>query len=652
MIILLNYLMTISRKQKQFIMIFVDILILELAIILAYSLRQASWFWPDGSIEKLVYIAPFLAIPIFYKFGLYNSVVRYMGVKAFLFIVYGISTYMIIWASFGYYLNVDVPRSVLIYHDNGVIYKVSEYFSGFFVLCVINWLISLLLIGSSRLIVRQIYWGIQDGFFDPNSQRKNIIIYGAGEAGIQLATALTFSRELKVCGFVDDNNLLIGKNIINIKVYRPEKLVETIKNLNIDEILIAIPSINTKQKSIIINNLSKLSIKVTTLPGIEEIALGKFKIEDRKPIAIEDILGREIVPPIPDLLNMNIRGKNVLVTGAGGSIGSELCRQILQLNPQQIVLFELNEFGLYNIERHLNNFNTNNKIKIVSILGNVCDTEILKGILQEYRIHTVYHAAAYKHVPLVESNIIEGLNNNTFGTFSCIEASIHAEVKSFVLISTDKAVRPTNIMGASKRLCEMIVQALASEKTFNKKKIITEFSAVRFGNVLGSSGSVLPLFREQIQNNGPLTITHKDITRYFMTVKEAAQLVIQASAIVKTKGNIFVLDMGIPVKILELAKKMIELSGFKWTLSNPSKEREIQIIFNGLRPGEKLYEELMIDNNFDKTKHPKIDLIKEDFMSWRELKKKLITLKELLNKRNDKKIKIFLIDVIKDYKPS
>ena len=391
---------------------------------------------------------------------------------------------------------------------------------------------------------------------------------------------------------------------------------------------------------------------MTTLPGIEEIALGKFKIEDRKSIAIEDILGREIVPPIPGLLNKNIRNKNVLVTGAGGSIGSELCKQILQLKPQQIVLFELNEFGLYNIERHLNNSNKNNKIKIISVLGNVCDTKKLKEIFQDYSIHAVYHAAAYKHVPLVEFNIVEGLNNNTFGTFSCIEASIHAEVKSFVLISTDKAVRPTNIMGASKRLCEMIVQALASEKTYNQKKIRTEFSAVRFGNVLGSSGSVLPLFREQIKNNGPLTITHKDITRYFMTVKEAAQLVIQASAIAKTKGNIFVLDMGMPVKILELAKKMIELSGFKWTLSNPSQEREIQIIFNGLRPGEKLYEELMIDNNFDKTKHPKIDLIKDHFMTWRELKKKLITLKELLNNRNDKKIKNFLINVIKDYKPS
>ena len=650
--ILLSWANNLSRIQKQFIMVFADIIILEIAILFSYSLRQASWFWPDGDIEKLVYIAPFLSIPIFYLLGLYQSIVRYMGIKAFIHIFYAVSLYMIIWTIFGYYINVDASRSVLIYQDNGTIYKVNEYFSGFLVLCIINWLISVLLIGSSRIVARQIYWLIQDSIFHGSYVRKNILIYGAGDAGIQLATALNFSKELNVCAFIDDNKSIQGKFIYGFKVFKIEVLKNLIDSLSISEVLIAIPSLTEKQKSFIIKNLSKYPIKVSTIPGITEIAEGNFKIEDRKPIHIEDILGREKVPPIHNLLACNIERQNVLVTGAGGSIGSELSRQIIDLKPKTIVLLELSEFALYEIEKDFKNRLNLDKTSTIFVLGNVCDKQKLLNILRKYKIDILFHAAAYKHVPIVEKNIIEGFRNNVIGTLSSIEASISSNVKNFVHISTDKAVRPTNIMGATKRISEMIVQAYSEEsykQNYNKK---IKFSTVRFGNVLGSSGSVLPLFTEQIKSGGPITLTHKAMTRYFMTIQEAAQLVIQASAIKSdnASGNLFVLDMGKPVKIIDLAKKMVELSGLKWKLSR-DQDGDIEIIIVGLRPGEKLFEELMIGNSSKKTEHPKIIQINEKFEPLRKIIKAIAEFNEDNNTDNILRTKNLLKRIVKDYNP-
>ncbi len=646
----INWIISLSRPVKQLVIVIVDIILLELAIIFAYSLRQAAWFWPDGSIEKLFYIAPFLAIPIFYSFGLYQAIIRYMGIKAFLFIIYSVSLYMFIWSLFGYYINIKVPTSVLIYHDNGIIYNVNEYFSGFFVLCIITWLISLLLIGSSRLIARQIYWETQDGILDYSVKRKNVVIYGAGDGGIQIANALSYTKELKAVAFIDDNKNLIGKTIQSLRVYSFTSLRKLIKNQKISEVLIAIPSITPIQKSNLIEKLSVLPVKVSTIPGITEIAEGKFKIEDRLPINIEDILGREKVPPIKKLLESNITNKNILVTGAGGSIGSELSRQIISLNPNKLILFEQSEFALYNIEKEIKNHTNLKNNQVIPVLGNVCDQNKLINIFKLHKVQTVFHAAAYKHVPIVEDNIVEGFRNNVLGTLSVAEATKIVGVNNFVLISTDKAVRPTNIMGATKRLSEMIVQAYSEKKYKNKD---TKYSVVRFGNVLGSSGSVLPLFKDQIESGGPLTLTHKNITRYFMTIEEAAQLVIQASSIKSDNknGNLFILDMGKPIKILDLAKKMIELSGFKWKLSK-EEDGDILIQEVGLRPGEKLFEELMIGDESKKTEHPKIIQIKERYESLKRIKRAISSFNDIEDADSSNKTKTILKSIVFDYKPT
>ena len=569
---------------------------------------------------------------------MYQSIVRHMGVKAFMHIFYSVSLYMFVWAIIGYYINIDVSRSVLIYHDNGTIYEVNEYFSGFLVLCIINWLISILLIGSSRFAAREIYWGIRGGILSGNNIRKNILIYGAGDAGIQLASALNFSKELKVIAFVDDDKNIQEKYIYGLKVYKTEFIKQLITANKISEVLIAIPSINENQKSLIIRNLSKHPVKVSIIPGIADIAEGNFKIEDRKPIKIEDVLGREKVPPINNLLTQNIVKKNILVTGAGGSIGSELSRQIINLKPYSIVLYEKNEHALYKIENELNKHFF--KIPIIPILGDVCDQTQLMNIIKKYKVDTLFHAAAYKHVPMIEKNVIEGFNNNVIGTLSCIKASINTSISNFVLISTDKAVRPTNVMGATKRVSEMLVQAYAEENKTSSSNSKIKFSIVRFGNVLGSSGSVLPLFEKQIKSGGPITLTHKEIVRYFMTIQEAAQLVIQASAIESNteKGNLFVLDMGSPVKIIDLAKKMVELSGLKWKL-NSLDDGDIEIKIIGLRPGEKLYEELMIGNQKLITQHPKIIQIKEKFEPLLKIKKKISKFNYRHNIENEKKTK-------------
>lgn len=572
----------LSRYKKQLIMIFVDMVFLESAIFFSYSLRKAAWFWPDGDIEKLIYLSPFLSIPIFYYFGMYQSIVRYMGMKAILHIFYAVTLYMIIWSSFGYYLNINVAHSVLIYHDNGTIYKVNEYFSSFLVLSIINWLISIILIGSSRIFVREIYWGIKDGIFKHSYKRKNILIYGAGDAGIQLANALNFSKELKVCAFIDDNKNIQNKIIYGLKIFNFKKLNTLIKSLKITEIMIAIPSIENRQKMLIIKKISKFPIKVSIIPGISEIAEGKIKLEDIKSLKIEDILFREKVPPVNKLLIQNINNQNIIITGAGGSIGSELSRNITGLKPNLVVLYEQSEFALYEIERELKANMKDKNFEIISVLGDICNQKKLLTILKKYKIDIFFHAAAYKHVPLVEKNIKSAIENNYIGTKNVIDVAIENKCQNFVLISTDKAVSPSNIMGATKRLSEMYVQAI------NNHHSTTSYSIVRFGNVLGSSGSVVPLFTNQINSGGPITVTSPDVTRYFMTIPEATSLILKSTCYSK-EGNIFVLDMGKPVKILDLAKKIIKLSGHSF---NSNDENSINIEFTGLRPGEKMHEEL------------------------------------------------------------
>lgn len=448
---------------------------------------------------------------------------------------------------------------------------------------------------------------------------KVAIIYGAGDAGRQLAMALMQSKEINVAGFVDDDHSLQGAIIQSIKVYPTQNIEDLIKQKEISHVLLALPSASRSQKAQIIQNLSVLGVKVLTLPTLSELAEGKLTISDLKEVQIEDLLAREITRPNEILLNKNTRNQCVLVTGAGGSIGSELCRQILKRNPSKLVLVEMSEVALYNIETELSEFITKTKSKtiLVSRLCNVKDASAIEYIVAKERPNTFYHAAAYKHVPIVEDNVCEGILNNVLGTKNCIESSIKHKVNQFILISTDKAVRPTNVMGASKRVAELILQAYAHEQKS------TKISMVRFGNVLGSSGSVVPRFRQQIAAGGPITLTHAEITRYFMTIPEATQLVMQAGAM-GGNGEVFLLDMGEPVKIIELAQRMVELSGLKVKDSNNHGDIEIKI--TGLRPGEKLYEELLIGDRPIPTDHPEIYMGLENFIQKDELLELISTL--------------------------
>jgi FlaA1/EpsC-like NDP-sugar epimerase len=459
---------------------------------------------------------------------------------------------------------------------------------------------------------------------------KVALIYGAGDAGRQLAMALLHSSEITVAGFIDDDASLQGAIIQSVKVFPTEKIELLIKQKEVTHILLALPSASRSQKAQIIQNLSVLGVKVLTLPTLSELAEGKLTISDLKEVQIEDLLAREITRPNEILLNKNARNQCVLVTGAGGSIGSELCRQILKRNPTKLVLVEVSEVALYNIENELSEFinQTNSRTELVSRLCNVRDAHVIDHIICTESPNTVYHAAAYKHVPIVENNICEGILNNVVGTLNCIESSIKHRINQFILISTDKAVRPTNVMGASKRVAEMILQAYANDQK------ITKISMVRFGNVLGSSGSVVPKFRQQIAAGGPITLTHAEITRYFMTIPEATQLVMQAGAM-GGNGEVFLLDMGEPVKIIELAQRMIELSGLK--VKDKNNHGDIEIKITGLRPGEKLYEELLIGDKPIPTEHPEIFMGLESYLPKSQVMVLVQDLIQVCSSNNTKK---------------
>ena len=619
---LIKWFLSLSRVVKRSIMLFVDVLLIVTILALSFSMRLGEWFWPQGDLVYLLFFAPLVAIPIFIKFGLYRAIVRYIGFKALWVIVQAVSLYALVWGVIALLSGVQgVPRSVIL----------------------INWILGMLLIGGSRIIGR--WWFSDKKSYSVNAfdKRKNVLVYGAGSAGIQLATALTYSQELNPIAFIDDEPTLSNHQIMGLKVYSSNNLGELVASMKIEEVLLAIPSASRDRRNEIINNLEPYPVLVRTVPGVSELAQGKLKINDLNVVSINDLLGRDPVPPNQNYLRADITNKVVMITGAGGSIGSELCRQIIQLQPKKIVLFEQNEFSLYTIDQEL--IQKNLKIDIAPILGSVLDSKQVERVCKTFSVQTIYHAAAYKHVPMIELNNFSGIENNIFGTLSCAEAAVLSNVDTFVLISTDKAVRPTNIMGATKRFSEMILQALS--KKYNDKA--TNFSMVRFGNVLDSSGSVIPLFNKQIKEGGPVTVTDPAIIRYFMTIPEAAQLVIQAGAMSKG-GDVFVLDMGEPVKILYLAKKMIHLSGLNIKDSN-NPNGDIEILFTGLRPGEKLYEELLIGDSVLETEHQLILRSNEEMLPWSDLKLILNKLKTSVDKQNLEGARQALIEAVPGYKP-
>jgi FlaA1/EpsC-like NDP-sugar epimerase len=609
-------------------MVFADMVILLFALWASFSLRLGQLHIPEKMEIWILFVVPFIAIPLFVQFGLYRAIVRYIGFKALWSIIKAVSLYAVLWAALIFVSGAEgVPRSVTL----------------------INWLAAILLIGGSRMIVRWYFAGVEITGRMNKKQKRHIVIYGAGTAGRQLASVLNYSKEYAPVAFLDDNTEL-HKNTINaLRVYSIQELDKLIIQLDIDEIFLALPSASHTRRKRIIQLLEKYPVHVRTLPSMTEVADGKIKLEDIKEIDLEDLLGRDSVLPDKELFDACIKNQSIMVTGAGGSIGSELCRQILTRQPSNLILFEQSEYNLYKAEQEfIKLINKNDsQVELVPILGNVIDAKRVAEVLSHYSINTIYHTAAYKHVPLVEHNIIEGVRVNTIGTYTVATLAMEHNVDTFILISTDKAVRPTNVMGASKRFAELVLQGLATES------LKTKFSMVRFGNVLGSSGSVVPLFREQIKQGGPVTVTHQDMIRYFMTIPEAAQLVIQAGAM-GTKGSggdVFVLDMGEPVKISELASKMIHLMGFT-VKDEKTPDGDIEIEYRGLRPGEKLYEELLIGDNATGTSHSRIMRAEEEAYSLDEIMSYIEQLEQAIKSSNCEIVRQLLIKVIKGYQPS
>lgn len=573
----LNYIWNLSRANKRILSVLLDVFFIIFSFYSAYWVRVGSFkIIHSDSIPYLLATVITVTILSFTQLGLYRAILRYLTFHALAVVSVGtlISTASVAIAAF--YFNAPVPRSLPIIYGT--------------FLC--------LLCGGSRLIVRVLVSGLN------GKGRKVVLIYGAGSAGRQLALALRNSETHKVVGFIDEDKTLENTVIMGLCVHNVGHADRLVVKHNVKQILLAVPSASRARRKKILESLVHLSAEVLTVPDMKDIVEGKASIDELKDVAIEDLLGRDPVIPQRSLMEANIKDKVVMVTGAGGSIGSELCRQIILSQPKKLILFELSEFALYQIDRELSQLIVRKKlnIEIVPLLGSVQRINRLSMVMKSFSIQTIYHAAAYKHVPLVEFNVVEGVRNNVFGTYYTAKAAVEAQVESFVLISTDKAVRPTNVMGTTKRMAELGLQALAEQE--NEKPKGTRFCMVRFGNVLGSSGSVVPLFKKQIATGGPLTVTDPEITRYFMTIPEAAQLVIQAGAMGKG-GDVFVLDMGESVRISDLAKNLIQLSGLEVKdESNPY--GDIEISYTGLRPGEKLYEELLIGDNVENTAHERI----------------------------------------------
>ena len=623
---------SLPTSTKIFVAIVLDLICCLLSLSVAYFLRLGQ-FTPllDQELLSLT-ISIIIAIPIFNVFGLYKAVFRYSGSSALFIVLQAIFTYGIIYA---FILTVyglpGIPRTI------GLIQP----------------LVLFTFLASWRMFLS--YWlgSLYRNKFNSFNNSKTLI-YGAGSAGRHLVKAIRESGEIDIKGFIDDDVSTQGRYIDGKPVYSPKKLKNLIDKYGINLVLLAIPSVSRKRRKEIIKNLCNHNIAIRTIPGISSLVLGIEKIDNIEDLDIDDLIGRDQIEPFSTLMQENISSKVILVTGSGGSIGSELCRQILKQNPKRLLMIEINEFALYKIHSELCELQSKRDelklIELIPLIACVRNSFRIDQIIKTWRPSTIYHAAAYKHVPLVEHNVIEGLDNNIFGTLRIAEIALKHNVENFVLISTDKAVRPTNIMGASKRISELCLQAKYGELLAqNLEKLNTKFSIVRFGNVIDSSGSVIPKFREQIRNGGPLTLTHKEIRRFFMTINEAAELVIQAGAMA-CGGDVFVLDMGEPVKIITLAKRMIELSGL--TIKNKSNPRgDIEIELIGLRPGEKLYEELLISNKPQSTNHPKIFKSLDPYIDWIELEPKLNSLELLLKQNDHKGIRNLIKEIVIDFKP-
>ncbi|PHV11164.1 polysaccharide biosynthesis protein [Chitinimonas sp. BJB300] len=596
----------------------VDGLLLPLMMWLAICLRYGTLKSPN-IVEIMSYsVLSILALPLFLRAGLYRAITRYLAEKVVLVIVSTTSLVMLSYAGIVIFLNdVAWPKTTFL----------------------IAWLLMVFYMLASRFGARFVL-----RHFVRAPLQKSVLIYGAGSAGRQLATALANGFEYQPIGFLDDDKRLHKLEIGGLKVFLPSELASLIKRKNIKQVLLALPSASKNRRVELINWLEPFHVDVRVVPGMADLVSGLATVSDVRTVDVDELLGREAVPPDQELLAGNIRGKVVMVTGAGGSIGSELCRQIIQQDPVRVVLYEMSEFALYSIDQELRHLLPETAIELVPVLGSVQDGQRIGAIMQRYSVQTVYHAAAYKHVPIVEFNITEGVLNNTFGTLATALAAQKQNVETFVLVSTDKAVRPTNVMGATKRVAELVLQALADMNSGS-----TRFCMVRFGNVLGSSGSVVPLFRKQLEMGGPITVTHPEITRYFMTIPEAAQLVIQAGAM-GNSGEVFVLDMGQPVKIVDLARRMIHLSGYTIKDSDQP-DGEIEIQYAGLRPGEKLYEELLIGSNVLGTSHPKIMKAKEEFLTKKEMDSLLADLLYACNENDLEAIMALLHRCVVDFKP-
>lgn len=621
-------LLALPRVGKRLTALSLDLSLCVLTVWLAYYLRLGEFVsfhtqtgWSQGLLWACgVCIAT--ALPIFVVSGLYRAIFRYSGWPALLAVARAIGIYALLYASVFTAIGVaGVPRTV------GLIQPI----------------LLLLFVGASRALVR-VWLGDQYLGILKQASRPKVLVYGAGTTGRQLVAAMANSPEMQVVGFLDDDDRLHGHVLNGQPIYNPSDLGTLAGTLNISDVLLAMPSIGRKRRNEILMQMRSARVGVRTLPSVTDLAKGKVSVSDVRELDIDDLLGREPVMPNHLLLSKNVAGKVVMVTGAGGSIGSELCRQLLSVRPAKLLLIEQSEFALYAIHQELEGKVAESSVVLVPLLASVQDDDRMREIMSTWHPDTVYHAAAYKHVPLVEHNPAAGIKNNVLGTLRTAQAAAENGVSDFVLISTDKAVRPTNIMGASKRLAEMVLQALAAT---NPR---TKFSMVRFGNVLGSSGSVVPRFRQQIREGGPITLTHPEITRYFMTIPEASQLVIQAGAMAQG-GDVFVLDMGESVKIIDLARRMIELSGLT-VKDEHNLDGDIEIEITGLRPGEKLYEELLIGDNPKPTSHSRIMKAHEEFLPWTELEAKLNALEMALNVNDVGLIRLMLQQLVNGYTPS
>ena len=641
--------LAMPRMVKRLIALLVDACLCVVTVWVAFYLRLDYWvplLTPDDEwrAEIAAGLSIALALPIFIRYGFYRVIFRHSELVAVHTVIRAMSVYGLLYFTVITAIGLPgIPRTV------GVMQPI----------------LLLLTIGASRALVAFLLGGAYRKILK-YTERPNVLIYGAGTAGRQLAAAMHNSTDMRIVGFLDDDRHLQGQVLNGLTIYDPAKLAQLVESHDIASVLLALPSVNRSRRNDILASIRQAKVAVHSLPSISALVQGKVALADLIELEVDDLLGRDSVSPDPLLLARNIEGKTVMVTGAGGSIGSEICRQALKLKPRRLLLIEASEFALYSIHAELDREwrasaltaanagpdetsdpSSRPDCPLIPLLGNVQEATRMREVLATWMPDTIYHAAAYKHVPLVEHNPAEGIKNNVYGTLNVAELALDYNVSDFVLISTDKAVRPTNIMGASKRLAELVLQALAATSPGTAK---TRFTMVRFGNVLGSSGSVVPKFRQQIRDGGPVTVTHAEMTRYFMTIPEAAQLVIQAGAMTKG-GDVFVLDMGEPVRIMDLARRMIELSGLTVRDSaNPGGDIEIEV--TGLRPGEKLYEELLVGDNPKGTSHPRIMRAEESFLVWPELRPRLQDLMNAANNNEIGKVRKMLQELVSGYQPS